>query len=76
MVLALVVGVVLLANYLTGNSQYLGGVPTVMGLVLMSFAIQMLMFAVMSRQSESLRMAGFRPRVRTRLIQGSRGIDG
>ena len=76
MVLALVVGVVLLANFLTGNSRYQGGVPTVMGLVLMSFAIQMLMFAVMSRQIESLRMAGFRPRVRTRLILGSRGIDG
>jgi glycosyltransferase involved in cell wall biosynthesis len=76
MVLALVVGVVLLANYLTGNSQYLGGVPTVMGLVLMSFAIQMLMFAVMSRQIESLRISGYRPRLRARLIQGSRGIDG
>jgi hypothetical protein len=47
-----------------------------MGLVLMSFGIQMLMFAVMSRQIESLRMAGFRPRVRTHLIQGSQGIDG
>ena len=47
-----------------------------MGLVLMSFGIQMLMFAVMSRQIESLRMSGFRPRVRTRLILGSRGIDG
>ena len=76
MVLALVVGVVLLANFLTGNSRYQGGVPTVMGLVLMSFGIQMLMFAVMSRQIESLRMSGFRPRVRTRLIQGSRGQDG
>jgi glycosyltransferase involved in cell wall biosynthesis len=76
MVLALVVGVVLLANYLTGNSQYQGGVPTVMGLVLMSFAIQMLMFAVMSRQIESLRISGYRPRLRARLIQGSRRIDG
>ena len=76
MVLALVVGVVLLANYFSGKSQYQGGVPTVMGLVLMSFSIQMLMFAVMSRQIESLRMSGFRPRVRTRLILGSRGEDG
>jgi len=66
----------LLANYLSGNSRYQGGVPTVMGLVLMSFAIQMLMFAVMSRQIESLRMSGFRPRVRTSLIQGCRGKDG
>lgn len=76
MVLALLVGVALLANYFSGNSQYQGGVPTVMGLVLASFGIQMLMFAVMSRQIESLRMSGFRPRVRTRLIQGSRGQDG
>lgn len=76
MVLALAVGIALLANFLTGNSRYQGGVPTVMGLVLMSFGIQMLMFAVMSRQIESLRMAGFRPRVRTRLILGSRGKDG
>jgi hypothetical protein len=76
MVVAMVVGAVLLANFLSGNSQYQGGVPTVMGLVLMSFGIQMLMFAVMSRQIESLRMAGFRPRVRSRLIQGSRGPDG
>lgn len=75
-VLALLVGVVLLANYLSGNSRYQGGVPTVMGLVLMSFGIQMLMFAVMSRQIESLRMSGFRPRVRTSLIQGSRSKDG
>jgi glycosyltransferase involved in cell wall biosynthesis len=75
-VLALLVGVFLLANYLSGNSRYQGGVPTVMGLVLMSFGLQMLMFAVMSRQIESLRMSGFRPRVRTRQIQGSKGQDG
>lgn len=76
MAMAMAVGMVLLANYISGNSQYQGGVPTVMGLVLMSFGIQMLMFAVMSRQIESLRMSGFRPRVRTRLIQGSKGQDG
>ena len=76
MVLALVVGVVLLTNYFSGKSQYQGGVPTVMGLVLMSFSIQMLMFAVMSRQIESLRMSGFRPRVRIRLIQGSTSQNG
>ena len=76
MAVAMVVGVVLLVNYFSGNSQYQGGVPTVMGLVLMSFGIQMLMFAVMSRQIESLRMSGFRPRVRSRLIQGSKGQNG
>ena len=76
MVLAIVVGIALLANYLSGNSQYQGGVPTVMGLVLMSFSIQMLMFAVMSRQIESLRMSGFRSRVRSSLIKGSSFQDG
>ena len=76
MVLAMVVGIALLANYLSGNSQYQGGVPTVMGLVLMSFSIQMLMFAVMSRQIESLRMSGFRSRVRSSLIKGSSFQDG
>ena len=35
-----------------------------MGLVLLSFAIQMLMFAVLSRQIETLRMGGVRPKVR------------
>ena len=76
MVLAIVVGIALLANYLSGNSQYQGGVPTVMGLVLMSFSIQMLRFAVMSRQIESLRMSGFRSRVRSSLIKGSSFQDG
>ena len=76
MVVALVVALALLANYFSGNSQYQGGVPTVMGLLLMSFGIQMLMFGVMSRQIESLRMSGFRPRVRTRPIHGSKGRNG
>jgi len=76
MVLALVVGVALLANYFSGKSQYQGGVTTVMGLVLMSFSIQMLMLAMMSRQIESLRMSGFRPRVRTRLIKRSTSQNG
>jgi hypothetical protein len=30
--------------------------------------LQMLMFAVLSRQIESLRMGGFRPKVRSRLL--------
>ena len=34
-----------------------------MGLVLMSFAIQMLMFGVLSRQIEAVRMGGFRREV-------------
>ena len=61
--LAVLVGVFVLVNTLRGNSGYGGGVPTVMGLVLISFALQMLMFALLSRQIEALRMGGFRRRV-------------
>lgn len=68
LVLAVLVGVFLLVNFLRGSSGYEGGVPTVMGLVLISFAVQMLMFAVLSRQIEALRMGGFRRRVLFRRI--------
>jgi polyisoprenyl-phosphate glycosyltransferase len=61
--LVVLVGLFLLVNVLRGSSGYGGGVPTVMGLVLISFAVQMLMFAVLSRQFEALRMGGFRRRV-------------
>jgi dolichol-phosphate mannosyltransferase len=61
--LAVLVGLFLLVNVFRGSSGYGGGVPTVMGLVLISFAVQMLMFAVLSRQIEALRMGGFRRRV-------------
>lgn len=64
LLLAAVVGGLLLANFLRGSSGYSGGIPTVMGLVLLSFAVQMLMFAVLSRQIEALRMGGVRPKVR------------
>lgn len=63
LVLAVVVGVFVVVNTLRGNSGYGGGVPTLMGLVLISFAVQMLMFAVLSRQIEALRSGGFRRRV-------------
>lgn len=68
LVVAIVLALLLLINVLRGNSGYEGGVPTVMGLVLFSFAVQMLMFAVLSRQIEALRMGGFRPRVRFQTI--------
>ena len=66
---ALAVAMFLFLNYLSGNSKYQGGVPTVMALVLGSFGIQMLMFAVVSRQIESLRFQNFRPRVRHRQLK-------
>lgn len=72
LLLAVLVGVVLLVNVLLGRSGYGGGVPTVMGLVLISFAVQMLMFAVLSRQIEALRMGGFRQRVLFRRLGDGR----
>lgn len=63
------VGLFLLVNWLSGNSGYERGVPTVMALVLGSFAIQMLMIALLSLQVEELKLAGrLRPRVRHRTI--------
>lgn len=63
-VAASVISLLLLLNWLGGNSRYEPGLPTVMALVLGSFAMQMLMVAVLSRQVEALRLAGLRPKVR------------
>ncbi len=68
MVLATMVGMFLVLNFLLGSSGYGGGIPTVMGLVLISFAVQMLMIAVLSRQIEGLRMGGFRRKVSFRQL--------
>jgi len=54
------VGLLGLVNFLRGTSGYGGGVLTLMGLMVISFAVQMLMFAVLSRQIEGLRMERFR----------------
>jgi hypothetical protein len=70
--MAVLVGLFLLVNVLRGSSGYGGGVPTLMGLVLISFAVQMLMFAVLSRQIEALRMGGFRRRVLFRRLGDDR----
>lgn len=66
---AFMVAVFLLANYLSGNSRYEGGIPTVMALVLISFGLQMLTIAVVSRQIEGLRLSGFRPKLRYSLMR-------
>lgn len=68
MALSTVIGVFLLLNFLSGRSTYSSGIPTVMGLVLISFAMQMLMIALLSRQIEGLRMGGFRRKVFFRQI--------
>jgi len=72
LLLAVLVGLFILLNFLRGSSGYGGGVPTVMGLVLISFALQMLMFALLSRQIEALRMGGTRRRVRFRRLGDDR----
>ena len=58
-------------NFLRGDSGYSGGIPTVMALVLVSFTLQMLMFGLLSRQIEALRMGGLRPKVQYRLVGAS-----
>jgi len=65
---AVALGIFLLLGWLAGNSRYEPGTPTVMALVLSSFAMQMLMVAVLSRQVEELRLARHRPRVRSSAI--------
>jgi glycosyltransferase involved in cell wall biosynthesis len=63
------VGIFLLLNWLGGRSGYERGIPTVMALVLGSFAAQMLMIALLSRQVEEIKLAGrLRPRVRHRIV--------
>jgi len=69
LMVALGVAIFLLINYLSGNSKYQGGVPTVMALVIGSFGVQMLMFGVVSRQIEALRFHNFRPKVRHRRLE-------
>jgi glycosyltransferase involved in cell wall biosynthesis len=69
LMVALGVAMFLLINYLSGNSKYQGGVPTVMALVIGSFGVQMLMFGVVSRQIEALRFHNFRPKVRNRRLK-------
>jgi len=67
-----VVAAVLLAfNFLLGETNYSSGTPTLMALVLVSFTTQMLMFGLLSRQIEALRMGGIKPQAHFRLIGSS-----
>ena len=70
--LAMPVGLLLLVNVLRGSSGYGGGVPTGVGLVLISFSVQMLMDAVLSSQIETLGMGGIRRRVLFRRLGDDR----
>lgn len=70
--LAALVGLFVLINTLLGTSRYSAGLPTVMGLILISFALQMLMIAILSRQIEAIRMGGLRRRVLFRTLSSQR----
>lgn len=71
MVIGVITAILLAFNVLRGNSGYGGGIPTVMALVLLSFTLQMLMFGLVSRQIEALRMGGLRPKVSFRTVDHS-----
>lgn len=75
LILAMIVGILLLINIGQGHSGYVAGIPTLMGLVLLNFGLQMLMFALLSRQVEALRMGGLRPTVYFRNIADMRPED-
>lgn len=64
LIIAVIAGVLLLLNVITGSSGYGRGIPTVLGITVLSFAVQMLMFGLLSRQIEAVRMGGMRKRVR------------
>jgi len=68
-----VAALLLVFNFLRGDSGYSAGVPTVMALILLSFTLQMLMIGLLSRQIEALRLGGLRPRVHFRAEGASLG---
>jgi len=73
MLIGVVAAVLLAFNFLRGDSDYSAGVPTVMALILLSFTLQMLLFGLLSRQIEALRLGGLRPRVHFRTVGASFG---
>jgi glycosyltransferase involved in cell wall biosynthesis len=68
LILALVLAIIIVANIAFGQSGYGQGIPTVMGLVIISFTAQMLMLSVLSRQIESNRIGGIRPKINFKLF--------
>lgn len=71
MLIGVITAMLLALNVLRGDTGYTGGIPTVMALVLLSFTLQMLMFGLLSRQIEALRMGGLRPKVNYRTVRAS-----
>jgi glycosyltransferase involved in cell wall biosynthesis len=69
LLLAIIVGILLLLNVMSGTSGYVRGIPTILGITVMSFVVQMLMFGLLSRQIEAVRMGGMRKKVRFHSIR-------
>ena len=69
LITSFIIGLLLAMNYLAGNSGYTEGVPTVLFLIILFFAVQMLMFGLLSRQIESLKSGGFKPKVKCDILQ-------
>ena len=67
-------GLFVCVNTLAADSQYAGGIPTAILLIVGGFSFQAVMLGLISRQIESIRMGGFRPRVRAELL-GCVGIS-
>lgn len=65
--IALIAGILIILNTLGGSSQYSGGAPTIMCLLILSFSGQMLMNALLSRQIEGIRTS-FKPTVRFSIV--------
>jgi glycosyltransferase involved in cell wall biosynthesis len=64
LLISFIVGILIVLNVMTGSSGYGRGIPTVLGISILSFAVQMLMFGLLSRQIEAVRMGGMRKKVR------------
>lgn len=56
LITSFVIGILVLVNYLSGNSGYARGITTLAGLVITTFTIEIIMFGLLSRQIELLKI--------------------
>ena len=66
--LSLVGIIFILANYITGRSEYVAGTPTLMAIVLISFSMQMLVLSLLSMQVEGIRNKTNRTKASYRIL--------
>jgi glycosyltransferase involved in cell wall biosynthesis len=69
-VLCIVISLILAGNYYSGGSMYSSGTPTIMAIYLGGFSIQLLLYSLLSRQLENLRVGTRSNRVRYLRIDG------